>query len=191
MKFRRSELHNLLTSKLPIKKEVSMAVGRFQVMATLQAARAYVLGMSMESAKSFGLNRAIFYAAAKRGFKGKGVAKPPKQFSLTEKKLSNREIKKMQKTFTMTTLGDEAAYSVEIDGKQLFVIGSEVKTEEDFARQIERRFGKHFKKAWKEAVKICTDYDKGVLLSQRYFYATIYKPRRDELAKKWTEESGK
>lgn len=48
-----------------------MAVGRFQVMATLQAARAYVLGMRVASAKSFGLNRAIFYAAAKRGFKGK------------------------------------------------------------------------------------------------------------------------
>jgi hypothetical protein len=43
-------------------------------MATLQAARAYVLGYSLEEAKSFGLNRAIFYAAAKRGFKSmKGV----------------------------------------------------------------------------------------------------------------------
>jgi hypothetical protein len=166
-----------------------MAVGRFQVMATLQAARAYVLGMPLDSAKSFGLNRAIFYAAAKRGFKGKGVVKPPKQFSVTEKKLSDREIKKMQKTFTMSTIGDEAAYSVEVDGKKLFVIGSEVKTEDDFARQIERRFGKHFKKAWQEAVKICKDYDQGVLLSQRYFYETIYKPRRDELAKKWTLES--
>ena len=37
-------------------------------MATLQAARAYVLGMDLASAKSWGLNRAIFYAAAKRGF---------------------------------------------------------------------------------------------------------------------------
>jgi hypothetical protein len=44
-------------------------VGRFQVMAILQAARAKVLGYSLNEAKSFGLNRAIFYAAAKRGFK--------------------------------------------------------------------------------------------------------------------------
>lgn len=47
-------------------------IGRFQVMAVLQAARAHLLGLPIESAKSFGLNRAIFYAAAKRGFKKKG-----------------------------------------------------------------------------------------------------------------------
>jgi hypothetical protein len=52
-----------------------------------------------------------------------------------------------------------------------------------------RRLGDNFKNAWKEAVKICKKCDKGVLLSQRYFYEAIYKPRRDELAKKWTEES--
>lgn len=167
-----------------------MAVGRFQVMATLQAARAYVLGMSVASAKSFGLNRAIFYAAAKRGFKGKGVVKPPNRFVSKEKKYSEREITKMQNSFTMTSIGDEAAYSIEIDGKKFFVIGSEVQSPDDFARQIERRFGKNYRKAWKEAVKICKDYDKGVLLSQRYFYETIYKPRRDELAKNWTEKFG-
>jgi len=44
-----------------------MSVGRFQVIATLQAARAFVLGFPIESAKSWGLNRAIFYAAAKKG----------------------------------------------------------------------------------------------------------------------------
>lgn len=167
-----------------------MAVGRFQVMATLQAARAHVLGMSIASAKSFGLQRAIFYAAAKRGFKDKGRVQPPKQFSMLEKKLSTKEIKQIQKSFTITTIGDEAAYCVELDGKKLFVIGCEIKTPKDFQRQIERRFGDNFKKAWKEAIKICKNYDKGVLLSQRYFYATIYKPRRDELAKKWTEETG-
>jgi hypothetical protein len=164
-----------------------MAVGRFQVMAILQAARAYVLGMPITSAKSFGLQRAIFYAAAKRGFKGKGRAQPPKQFSMIEKKLSQKEIKKIQKSFSMTNIGDEAAYSVELAGKKLFVIGSEIKTDKDFERQVERRFGKTFINAWKEAVALCKKHDKGVLLSQRYFYETIYKPRRDELAKKWTE----
>jgi len=41
-------------------------------MALLQAARAHVLGLPLESAYSWGLNKAIFYAAAKRGFKGDG-----------------------------------------------------------------------------------------------------------------------
>jgi hypothetical protein len=167
-----------------------MSVGRFQVMATLQAARAYVLGLPVASAKSFGLNRAIFYAAAKRGFKAKGGIKPPTQFKSKAKEYSDREIKKMQKSFTMASIGDEAAYNVEIDGKRLFVMGSEVQSPEDFGKQIARRFGKNFSQAWKEAVKICKEYDKGVLLSQRYFYQTIYKPRRDELAKKWTEKYG-
>jgi hypothetical protein len=167
-----------------------MSVGRFQVMATLQAARAYVLGMPVASAKSFGLNRAIFYAAAKRGFKGKGVTKAPSGFKSKEKTYSEREIKKMQKSFTMTGIGDEAAYSVEIEGKKFFVIGSEVQSPDDFKKQIARRFGKHFTEAWKEAVKICKEHNKGVLLSQRYFYETIYKPRRDELAEKWTEKYG-
>jgi hypothetical protein len=165
-----------------------MAVGRFQVMATLQAARAYVLGMPVDSAKSFGLNRAIFYAAAKRGFKGKGGAKPPSKFKSKEKVYSDREIEKLQKSFSMTSLGDEAAYSVEMEGKKYFVIGSEIQSPDDFAKQIAGRFSKNFSKAWKEAIKICNEHDKGVLLSQRYFYETIYKPRRDELAKKWTEK---
>ncbi|UCF70687.1 MAG: hypothetical protein JSW49_10930 [candidate division WOR-3 bacterium] len=168
-----------------------MKIGRFQVMATLQAARAYVLGLPVASAKSFGLNRAIFYAAAKRGFKGKGVMKAPSGFKSKEKSYSERDIEKMQKSFTMTNIGDEAAYSVEIGGKRFFVIGSEVQSPDDFAKQIAGRFGKGFREAWKEAVKICKEHDRGVLLSQRYFYEAIYKPRRDELSEKWTEKYGR
>ena len=37
-----------------------MTVGRFQVMAILQAARARELGLPESRAKSWGLNRAIF-----------------------------------------------------------------------------------------------------------------------------------
>jgi hypothetical protein len=163
-----------------------MAVGRFQVMAMLQAARAHVLGMPVLSAKSFGLQRAIFYAAAKRGFKRKGKISPPKQLVMKDHEITNTKLAKIRRSFTMTTVGDEVAYSVEVDGKKMFVIGNEIKTKADFKRQIEQRFGKYFRDAWKEAIAICKKYDKGVLLSQRYFYETIYKPRRDELAKKWT-----
>ena len=46
-------------------------IGRFQVMAILQAARAVELGLKLKEAKSWGLNRAIFYAAARHGFKGR------------------------------------------------------------------------------------------------------------------------
>ncbi|MEO0115609.1 MAG: hypothetical protein ABIK93_09095 [candidate division WOR-3 bacterium] len=162
-----------------------MAVGRFQVMATLQAARAFVLGLPIASAKSWGLNRAIFYAAAKKGFfKPKpGPPKPPEfKIPLPEAKLT-----KIRQSFGVTYLGDEMAYSIELDGKIMFTIGSEIQTPEAFEKNIEARFGKFFSKAFKEAVEICKSYDKGVLQCQRYFYETVYKPRRDELAQKWTE----
>jgi len=167
-----------------------MKVGRFQVMATLQAARAYVLGLPLESAKSFGLNRAIFYAAAKKGFKtikGEEVKARPSFEKL--KGIPKEKLKEIQEKFKIFTLGDEQAYSVEIDGKPFFIIGNEVQTPEDFKRQIESRFGGKFEEAFQEAVEICKSYDLGVLQSQRYFYETVYKPRRDILAQKWSEKA--
>ena len=162
-----------------------MAVGRFQVMATLQAARAFVLGFPLESAKSWGLNRAIFYAAAKRGFK---KAPPPAEIRIP--KLRGRVEPQLREQITKTlkphTLGDEMAYSVEIDGTAYFLIGDKIQTPEDFSKQIESRFGGKFEDAWQEAVKHCRKYDEGILKSQRYFYQTVYKPVRDKLAKEWT-----
>jgi len=164
-----------------------MAVGRFQVMATLQAARAYVLGKSIDEAKSFGLNRAIFYAAAKKGFKAVKEKEVPTEIILKRKKISEEKLKKIKETYKIETIGDEMAYAVNIDGKIYYTIGNEVQTEEDFEKEIERRFKGKFDKVWEEAVKIVSSYDKGVLLSQRNFFDVVYKPRRDELSKKWSE----
>jgi len=162
-------------------------IGRFQVMATLQAARAYALGYSLAEAKSFGLNRAIFYAAAKKGFKI--FKKAPPKISLPKEiyKITEKELQKIEKSFTIEKIGDEMAYCVKIKGKRVFTIGNELQTPEAFKKQIESRFGDKFNEAWKEALQIVKAYDKGVLLSQRYFYEVVYKPRRDELAKKWSE----
>jgi len=167
--------------------KIESMVGRFQVMATLQAARAYALGYSLAEAKSFGLNRAIFYAAAKKGFKI--FKKAPPKISLPKEiyKIPEKELQKIEKSFTIEKIGDEMAYCVKIKGKRVFTIGNELQTPEVFKKQIESRFGDKFKDAWKEALQIVKSYDKGVLLSQRYFYEVVYKPRRDELAKKWSE----
>lgn len=161
-------------------------VGRFQVMAILQAARAYVLGKPIETAKSFGLNRAIFYAAAKRGFKPKPWKPKEIKVKVKEVEIPERRKKEIVESFKIDHIGDEMAYSVEIDGKQYYMIGNEVQTEESFKKQIEERFGGKFEQAWKEAIEICKQYDRGVLLSQRAFYEVVYKPRRDELAERWS-----
>jgi hypothetical protein len=154
-------------------------------MATLQAARAKVLGMKVAEAKSWGLNRAIFYAAAKRGFKSLGGGK-----TMPKLDVPTKSAKDIEKTLGTHYLGDEYAYKLEIDGKTLFTIGDEVQTDKDFKKKIESRFGETFKSAWQEALKICREYDKDVLRSQRDFFGKVYKPRRDELAEKWTKASG-
>jgi hypothetical protein len=155
-----------------------LAVGRFQIMSLLQAARAYVLGLPLESAYSWGLNRAIFIAAAKRGFKGgsgpigKGGGAGPSESRDTY------------------PLGDDMAYKVEKDGVLLFTIGGKVQTKEEFDKRVKSRFGKAFPDAWKEALTYVRGFDKSVLLSTDDFFRTVYKPVRDELAEKWSKASG-
>lgn len=154
-------------------------VGRFQVMATLQAARARVLGMPVASAKSWGLNRAIFYAAAKRGFKAAPRPVPGP--------VPPRGVEARVQEFL---LGDDRAYRVVVEGQTLFTIGGEVQTPDAFSRQIEARFAGTFRLAWEEAVRIVKAHPKAVLESQTAFYDQVYRPRRDELAARWTQRAG-
>lgn len=153
-------------------------------MAVLQAARAKALGLSEDEAKSFGLNRAIFYAAAKRGFKGGSAKRPGKSMQV---KIS--PLKREAKQLEIESVGNEQAYSVQVNGKRYFVMGDEVLDEQDFKRQIERPFGETFDIAWKDAMSLVEHTDKETLESQRKFYEDVYKPHRDELAKRWSDEA--
>ncbi len=155
-----------------------MVVNRFQVMTVLQAARAYVLGLPIESAYSWGLNRATFIAAAKRGFKGgasagKGGSK-------------GGEPSKDPDTYH---LGDDKAFKTVKDGVLLFTIGGKVQTKEEFDKRVKSRFGDNFSSAWKEALTYVKGFDRETLLSSGEFFRTVYRPVRDELADKWTEAS--
>ncbi|MEN3046954.1 MAG: hypothetical protein ABDH49_08290 [Candidatus Hydrothermales bacterium] len=155
-----------------------MGIGRFEVMATLQAARAYFLGKSLVEAKSFGLNRAIFYAAAKRGFKVK-----LKNGEFKEK--GGKKVKR--ENITVDRIGDEEAFCVEVEGKRYYVIGGEIITEKTFEKQVERKFKGKWDIFFEEALNIIKSFDREVLLSQRKFYEIVYKPLRDRLAFKWSE----
>ena len=151
-------------------------------MATLQAARAKELGLSITAAKSWGLNRAIFYAAAKRGFKERRVPVP----SRTREEIARKPLKKTRDVYF---LRDDMAYVSKRGKRSYFTIGGELQTEADFKRQIERRFGHAFSKAWKESLEIVRGYSRDILLSQNGFFEEVYGPRRDDLALKWTEMS--
>ncbi len=157
-------------------------VGRFQIMALLQAARAHLLGLPEPSAYSFGLNRAIFYAAAKRGFKKKAMA-PPQRLQIRHHPLKPpEEITARPEPFY---LGDEMAYAVKLPEGLLFVIGGEVQTPEDFQRQVANRFGPLFPEAWQEALDYLKRFEPGVLRSQRAFFDMVYRPVRDTWAAAW------
>jgi hypothetical protein len=159
-----------------------MKVGRFQVMATLQAARAHALGYPLDEAKSFGLSRAIFYAAAKRGFK-KAAGTESREAPTGE----HGKVKGM--AVETLPLGDEEAPGVQVDGQRRYVMGDEVLEPEDFDRQIAERFGGTFDRAWHEALEIVRKSERDVLTSRRRFYDDVYKPRRDTLAAEWSEQA--
>ena len=153
-----------------------MAEGRFQIMSLLQAARAYVLGLPLESAYSWGLNRAIFIAAAKRGFKGSSTSGKGGEGA--------RGSSKRDGTYS---LGDDMVFKTEQGGGLLFTIGGKVQTKEEFDKRVKARFGRKFPAAWKEALRYVRGFDKDVLLSTDDFFRTVYRPVRDELADKWNE----
>ncbi len=154
-----------------------MKVGRFQIMALLQAARAYTLGLPLESARSWGLNRAIFIAAAKRGFKGgaggggTGAGKGTSRGADTY------------------FLGDDMAFKTTRGGVLMFTIGGEVQTGEAFERQVKARFGKKFPLAWREALAYVKGFDRPTLLSGEEFFRNVYRPVRDEWSERWTTET--
>ena len=60
---------------------------------------------------------------------------------------------------------------------------------EDFEKQVVSRFGHYFPRARKEALDYVKKFDKETLLSADEFFGEVYRPRRDELAQKWTEDS--
>jgi hypothetical protein len=147
-------------------------------MAVLQAVRAETLGLPHESALSWGLNRAIFYAAAKQGFR-----QPPTKEGEEPGKPSAAPSRELYR------LGQDEAYRDTGSTALTFAIGDQVQTAADFERQVAARFGttENFRAAWDEATKIVGSFDRSTLESRNGFYSEVYKPKRDELSDSWTQ----
>ncbi|MCL7389468.1 MAG: hypothetical protein LZ173_05990 [Thaumarchaeota archaeon] len=148
-----------------------LSIGRFQVMALMQAARYYVLRGDIEQAKSFGLNRAIFYAWAKK----RGVTRrrqPSKLLLSREQKISELE----------DVVGDEVVYR---SPGGWYMIGGQEQTPRDFDMQIVQRFGGQeiFQRYWEAALRYIHRFPLETVKSQREFYEKIYLPVRDNLDK--------
>ena len=158
-------------------------VGRFQVMAMLQAARAEALGLDPDAARSWGLNRAIFYAAAKRGFRRAGPPAPAPPPGAPPGRRAAPAVEERE-----YSLGNEKAYLAGDQGRGLrFAIGDEVQTPADFEQQVQGRFS-DWGAAWSEALEIVGTADPAALESQRRFFEEIYRPLRDTLARRWSDD---
>ncbi len=164
-------------------KGQALRINRFTVMAMLQAARARFLGLSEESAYSWGLNRAIWYAAAKRGFSGGGGGGAGEGTGRGEAKPVPKDV---------FYLGQDFAYRDPDNPKLVFVLGGKPQTEAEFRAKIASRFGgaRNFAKAWKEATQIVSEAGEELLKSGETFYSQVYNPRRDDLVAKWIGEFG-
>src|SRR5579871_2648160 len=106
-------------------------INRFVVMAMLQAARARRLGLSEAAARSWGLNRSIFYAAAKRGFRARGAGEGG----------THKDPSPGRPSGEWYLLGDEGAYRDPGSAEPRFTFGGKIQTPEEFDRQIAARFG--------------------------------------------------
>lgn len=146
-------------------------IGRFQVMALLQAARYYLIRGDLESAKSFGLNRAIFYAWAKK----RGV-RPPRR-PASNRSMTTTEV--AEKNEVEERLGDETVYR-RIGG--WYTIGGDEQRPEDFDRQIVSRLGgeKIFRQYWDKAIEYLQSFPRQMIESQKDFFEKIYLPVRDD-----------
>ncbi len=145
-------------------------LGRFQVMALLQAARYYLVKGDMEKAKSFGLNRAIFYAWAK--YHGRYRKK-----AVGVRRTAGEKGKPVE-SGAVEMLGNEAAF---LSSRGWFAIGGQEQTPRDYDRQIALRINSivPYQRAWEAAVRYLSRLPREVLLDQRRFYEKAYKPVRD------------
>ncbi len=153
--------------------------GRFPVMALLQAARYYLLTGDLEKAKSFGLNRAIFYAWAKYYGPARSAAAriggPAARYS--SRRAGRVELRRVE--------GVEERVPVSESG--WFAMGGVEQRPEDFDRHVARRFedaGIPFEEAWRAALEYVSRFPRSVLRDPQLFYKRVYEPVRDAFVEK-------
>ncbi len=153
-------------------------IGRFQVMALLQAARYYLLYGDTDKAKSFGLNRAIFYAWAKHY----GPRYRVYHTSIEEllKRARRKPGQKCPEGFV-----EVAGECVQVSPRGYYMIGGEEQTPRDFDREVAWRINRviGWDRAWKAALEYVSQFPEWVLKDQQRFYKLVYEPVRDVFLK--------
>ena len=154
-------------------------IGRFEVMALLQAVRYYILTGDLSKAMSFGLNRAIFYAWAKhygRAYSARRLVgvEPGSGIGLGRWKL-------------VRVAGEEVPQSI----NGWFIMGGKEQLPEDYLRNVVRKIEPviPYDLVWESALKYVSMFPKEVIADQRMFFKEVYKPVRDAFIQKVVEGS--
>ncbi|AEM39482.1 hypothetical protein Pyrfu_1625 [Pyrolobus fumarii 1A] len=181
-------------------------IGRFHVMALLQAARYYLLYGDMDKAKSFGLNRAIFYAWAKYYGPSTGHYHLKRRDAVPQKVREVMErVRRGESSGLEAFMGEGAGrrreplvvvddrgkrWAILFDGMEAvpvgrngwFEMGGKEQRPEDFDKQVAKSFeavGIPFDVAWRAALEYVRRFPVEVLKSPSRFYKYVYEPVRD------------
>jgi len=156
-------------------------IGRFQVMALLQAARYYTIHKDMNKAKSFGLNRAIFYAWAKYYGPHTSIWRKIKLEELLRRRISEEYKRTKCPEGYVEVLGE----CVQVSKSGYYIIGDKEQTPVDYDNQVTRRLKKIMdpEKAWKAALEYVKQFPEWILRDPQRFYKLVYEPIRDEFFK--------
>ncbi len=160
------------------KRLKAYGIGRFQVMALLQAARYYVLKGDLEKAKSFGLNRAIFYAWAKYY----GPARNPvARLSRVEEILRKQTLRGIKPSKCPEGYVNVLGECVKTGPRGYYSIGEQEQLPVDFDHQVLRKIKPLIDpdKAWKAAVEYVSRFPRKILENPSLFYKYVYEPVRD------------
>src|SRR4051812_31161741 len=134
--------------KSQARKKDRHSITRFQVMAILQAARAATLGFDFAEAKSWGLNRALFYAAAKREWK-RAKARGAKRPTIAEYEACKTHHDPVY------VLGGEKSFRARDFSEGLrFKFGAEIQEPKDFDNLVKSKLGESWGKVWNEAITL-------------------------------------
>lgn len=162
---------------IEVKKPVAWRdIERFQVMGLLQAARYYLLKGDLEKAKSFGYNRAVFYAWAKHyGGKTRYYRQSVRTTSRGVVEEIGRGLEK--KWRQKTVLGEP----VTVSPRGWYGMGGEEHLprhyDENIAKKIEVVLP--YEIAWKAALEYLKKFPREVLENQQNFFKLVYQPVRD------------
>jgi hypothetical protein len=131
-----------------------------------------------ERAKSWGLNRAIFYAWAKYyGPHSSRTRAAARRYSPSGRRVDESQLEWRE-------VGGEKAM---VSPRGYYVIGGVEQTPEDFDRYVVRKLeeaGVSFEEAWKAALRYLQRFPRSVLRDPQRFYKEVYEPVRDKFVEK-------